>query len=204
MAVVFGRFLLWTSNPKRRLLLARCQGGSFFPLSVFCQKSLCGGTTETIPGSFLSEVHRSSPLLKGWNSWNGLNPVNKGVVLVLFLHMAFSKPGMKISLIRWLFGETKSQRKENTERSGNKDSVFLLLKTCLYHHIMSWIFLFICSYSAFSISLFYFHLVKIPEIFGINFMHTSIILHADFFFSTWYCPTSTARYKGCALCCCPV
>lgn len=97
MAAIFGRFLLRTSNMGRCLFLARCRRWLFFSPSVLCQKTLCGGTTETIVGSFFSEVHRSSPLLKERNSWNGLSPVNKGVVLVLFPHMAFSKAGMKIN-----------------------------------------------------------------------------------------------------------
>lgn len=129
------------------------------PLSALCQKTLCGGTTETIPGSFLSEVHRSNPLLKGRNSWNRLNPVNKGVVLVLFLHMPFSKPGMKKTLIRRLFGETPR----------GVVTRILLLETCRYRWITSCMPTPPKKYSTLRISVFYFHLVKIPEWFWHQF-----------------------------------
>lgn len=81
----------------------------FFPV-LFRARRLCVAAPRR-----RYRARSSLKCTEGRNSWNGLSPVNKGVVLVLFLHVVFSKPGMKITLIRRLFGETKSQRKENTE-----------------------------------------------------------------------------------------
>lgn len=137
MAAVFGRFLLRTGNTGRRLFLARCRGGFFFfPFCFMPDGSVWrhqGDDTGLV--SFCS-AQKQSPSEKEKKQLEWFSPLNKGVVLVLFLHMAFSKPRMKITLIRRFFGETKSQSKEK-----GVVARILLLEACLDHYIMSFFFL---------------------------------------------------------------